>query len=135
MPFQLKIRRTEAGFSLIEVLIAMTVIGVGFLAVASMQGVSITSNHNSSLMTQATYLAEERIEELRNRSYININATGSPEANIDAQGQPGTGGLFTRTWTVAFDSPGVLMKTITVTVTWRERGLLHNVTMTTIICS
>ena len=123
----------RAGFSLLEVLMAVVVVGVGFLAAASMQGTSVGSNNRSAYMTVATYLAEDKIEELRNMNYQLIDAAGSPENGLDELGQVGTGGIFDRSWAVALDSPGVLMKTITVTVTWQERGVNHSLTMTTVI--
>ncbi|MFH1090486.1 MAG: prepilin-type N-terminal cleavage/methylation domain-containing protein [Pseudomonadota bacterium] len=124
-----KVRR--GGFSLIEVLVAVIVVGVGFLAAASMQGTSVGGNSRSALLTTATYLAEDKIEELRNRAYIAIDAIGSPENQIDGLGH--AGGLFSRSWTVLNDTPGRLMKTISVTVTWQERGAGHRLVMTTIV--
>lgn len=126
-------RSRESGFSLIEVLIAVLVVGIGFMAVASMTGTSISGNNRSSMMTVATYLAEDRLEELRNRDYADVSAVGSPEIGIDEQGNVVPNGLFTRSWVVTNDTPGTLMKTINITITWAERGVNHRLTMTTVI--
>lgn len=126
-----KLHTRPKGFNLIEVLVAITVIGIGFLAVASMQGTSISGNNRSSYMTEATYLAQDRIEQFRSTAYAGITTAGSPQTNIDEKGI--AGGIFTRSWAVVTDSPGLLMKTVTVTVTWTERGVNHSLTMTTVI--
>lgn len=128
-----KIRKTdrESGFTLLEVLIAVMVIGVGFMATASMQGTSVSGNSRSAFMTAATYLAEDKIEELRNTDYMAITVAGSPENSIDEMGS--AGGIYSRSWTVVNDSPGLLMKTVQVTVDWQERGVTHTLTMTTVI--
>jgi type IV pilus assembly protein PilV len=123
--------RRQSGFTLLEVLIAVLVIGVGFMATASMQGTSVSGNSRSAFMTAATYLAEDKIEELRNTDYMAITAAGSPENDIDELGN--AGGIYSRSWTVVNDSPGLLMKTVAVTVNWEERGVNHTLTITTVI--
>ncbi|MBF0530225.1 MAG: prepilin-type N-terminal cleavage/methylation domain-containing protein [Deltaproteobacteria bacterium] len=131
MRFMRKNQRKPAGFNLIEVLIATVIIGVGFMAMASLQATSISGNSRSSYLTEATYLAQDLIEQFRNTTYINISTAGSPQANITEQGN--AGGIFTRSWTVVNDSPGIMMKTITVTITWQERGMNNNLVMTSVI--
>lgn len=120
-----------SGFTLLEVLIAVMIIGVGFMAAASMQGTSVSGNSRSAYMTAATYLAEDKLEELRNTDYMAITQAGSPENNIDELGA--AGGIYSRSWTVVNDSPGLLMKTVAVTVNWNERGASHTLTMYTVI--
>lgn len=124
--------RPKAGFSVIEVLIAIMVVGIGFLATASMQGTSISGNNQSSYLTQAVYLAEDRIEELRNRPMAGLDTVGSPQTGIDEQGATGTGGIFTRSWSVTPNTPGPFMTTMAVNITWTERGINHNLTMNSI---
>ncbi len=53
-----------AGFTLIEVLIALVIFAIGMLAVAKMQGESIRGNTFSDLMTVAKTLAEAKMEQL-----------------------------------------------------------------------
>lgn len=54
----------QQGFTLIEILIAVTVFAIGILAVASMQISSIKGNSSASGLTEAATLAEEKMEEL-----------------------------------------------------------------------
>jgi type IV pilus assembly protein PilV len=128
--------RTESsgsrpGFTLIEVLIATAVIGVGFMAAATMQSMSIKHNHKSWLVTSATYLAMDKIEELRNLPNDQITAAGSPESDIDETGT--AGGVFTRSWTVQVDQPAIGMREVDVTVAWQERGQNRNIQVSTVI--
>jgi type IV pilus assembly protein PilV len=123
----------RGGFSLLEVLIAVVVVGIGFLAAASMQGTSISHNTKSGYLTSATYLAQDKIEGLRYVPFQFVTTDGSPEVQIDEVGD--AGGIFTRSWAVAMDTPGTLMRTVTVTVTWRVRGIIHSLTMTSVIAA
>jgi type IV pilus assembly protein PilV len=58
------LRGQSAGFTLIEVLIAISLLAVGMLAVASMQVSAITGNAHANRITEATTLAQDRLEEL-----------------------------------------------------------------------
>ncbi len=53
------------GFSLIEVLVALIVISVGLLALASLQGELFFSSSDSKSRSEAATIAQDRIEELR----------------------------------------------------------------------
>lgn len=104
---------------------ALVILAVGLLGIAAMQITSTRSNHFSHDMTQATILAQDKLEYLKNLSYNDSNLNhGIHDEGI----VPGT--LFTRFIEVAEDS-GNSMKTITVTVRWTERGP-HAVSFTTI---
>ena len=59
----------HSGFSLIEVMIAVIVISIGLLGLATLQGTSIRKNHESYLRSQATLLGHEIFDRMRaNRS-------------------------------------------------------------------
>lgn len=81
--------RKPRGFSMIEVLVAMVILAVGILGVASLQGSSLRFTHNAQLRSQATTIAQDMVERLRtnrdfalasNENYqVNIGATASGE--------------------------------------------------------
>ncbi len=104
------------GFTLIEVLITMTILAFGILAVASMQIWGIRGNSTAIWHTEAATTAADRIERLMTLAYDHADlATG-------AHG-PVTKDDYTLNWQVTTDAPVNNTKTIVVTVTWTDRGL------------
>src|SRR5262245_18472706 len=53
------------GFSLIEAMIAMVVLGIGLLMLSGMQGISIARNVDSSELTRVSNLASDMIERIQ----------------------------------------------------------------------
>ena len=60
-----RIIRGAAGFSLIEVLVALLVLSIGLLGMAALQAVSLKSNHGAYQRTQATFLAYDMMDRMR----------------------------------------------------------------------
>jgi type IV pilus assembly protein PilV len=58
-------RRPTAGFSLIEVLVALVVLSVGLLGLAALQQNAVKFNHGAHLASQATALAYDMAERIR----------------------------------------------------------------------
>jgi len=56
---------SERGFTLVEVLIALTIFAIGLLALASMQVTALRGNSNAQIVTDATALAEGTLEWLQ----------------------------------------------------------------------
>lgn len=54
-----------AGFTLIEVLVAVLVMSIGLLGLAGLQATSLRFNTDSSAQTQATYLASDMADRMR----------------------------------------------------------------------
>lgn len=57
--------RPQRGFSLIEVLIAVLILGVGLLGLALLQSISLRNGTSAAHRTQATNLAYEMIDMIR----------------------------------------------------------------------
>jgi len=109
--------KVTAGFTLIEVLVAMSLFSIAVLGVAAGATTVMRANQTSHYHTIATNLAQDKLEELKGRTVANINTTGSPENNIAVPGVPV---LFTRSWAVAGGAPVLGVTQITVTVTWTD---------------
>jgi type IV pilus assembly protein PilV len=58
-------KRQQAGASLIEVLVSMTVLAVGILGIGAMQTSTLKSNQNSYMRTQAVFHANDIVERMR----------------------------------------------------------------------
>jgi prepilin-type N-terminal cleavage/methylation domain-containing protein len=91
-------RRSHQGFSLLEVLVAVVILSVGLLALASLQISLMRSSTDSKARTVALSLAKERLENLRTftslTGYQNLADSGTqPPVTI--------GGIsYTPAWTV-----------------------------------
>ena len=66
----------QKGFSLVEVLVAILLLTVGLLALAKMQTQAVASNSYGNQLTQATFLAQDKLEELRllNECFLEVSA-------------------------------------------------------------
>lgn len=60
--------KAQAGSSLIEVLVSMTVLAVGILGLGAMQTSSMKANQNSYMRTQAVFHANDIIERMRSNT-------------------------------------------------------------------
>ena len=92
------------GLSIIEVIFALSIFTIGILAVSTLAISSVSSNASSRRITDATALAEDRLERLAAMAYDDIT-----------EGQE-TVGAYQITWLVG---EGVMIpntKSITVTV-------------------
>jgi type IV pilus assembly protein PilV len=58
-------RRHAAGFTLVEVLVALVVLSIGLLGVAALQMVGLKGNLSASFRTQASYLADDILDRMR----------------------------------------------------------------------
>lgn len=57
--------RKQNGFTLLEILVAMIVMAIGLLGLASLQAVSLTRNNDSYLRQQAALLASDMTDRMR----------------------------------------------------------------------
>ncbi len=112
--------KKQAGFTLIEVMIAFVILAVGLLALLTMQIVSIRANAFSSEMTYASMLAQRKFEELRNTAYDSIPAAGPTPVLDEVIGDATTKGIsYTVLRRVDDNTPATDMKTITLTINWQ----------------
>ncbi len=109
------------GFSLIELLIAMSVLAISMLATASMQYSVVRNNTQGNVSTQAGMLAKSQLEMLKNQDISSaVLAPGdySDATPIDGNGNPG--GIYKRSWRI--DLLGTSARRIRVTVQWAKFG-------------
>ena len=117
--------RHNQGFTIVEVLIALSMLTIGLLGVAGLTLMIIYGNSFSRTLTTATALAQDKLEELRDTPYENIEDGKKTlvERNI----------TYTRVWQVTADQPATGMKTVEVTVSWATLRQRQPVVLKTII--
>ena len=116
--------KKEGGFTLIEVLIAITIFAVGLLAVAAMQNSAILMNSSAGKLTNLSTWGMDKIEELSALPYADpwLETAGNPPGNDSAGNtHQEVSGDYTISWMVTDDNPLPNTKNITVTVTGRGK--------------
>lgn len=71
---QAKLSRKRKGFSLIEVVIGIGLVGVALIGLAQIFTYSVLNNSRAERMTNATFLAQEQIDMMRNLTADELNA-------------------------------------------------------------
>ena len=71
------------GFTLVEVLIAMTILSIGILGVAALTGTALKTSSYNQALTQAVSLAQDRLEALRSVNFDNLELTDNITARAD----------------------------------------------------
>lgn len=104
------------GFTLIEVLVAITIFSIGILGVAQLQLSSVSGNATSRMQTEATIFISDRIEQLMAAQYNDavLDPANNPQTDVQDE--------YTITWNVTDNTPAINTKTIRVVVDWNTRG-------------
>ncbi len=122
----------ETGFSLIEVLIGVIFLTICLLGVAGLQGMSVRGNFFSHNLMQATYVAQDRLELLKNLPLDSphLQAGNYHPGSITISTPEGSYSsvVFNPSYRVSVSGN---LRTITYTVTWND-GINHMVTFSTI---
>jgi type IV pilus assembly protein PilV len=119
------IYRDEA-FTLIEVMIALVVLSIGLIALAGLQVSAIKGNNFSKRITTAISIADDRIEQLKNIPYADIQA--EPATNLTVSNMN-----FSREVIVTINNPLPNTKRIDVTVRWIDGAKSYSMPISTII--
>jgi len=131
----------EAGFSLIEVLVALTILAVGLLGLALLQTTAIKGNAIASKSSIAVQVAQDKLEWFRNQPWAGITSSNGGTIGDNATsaavyatlpGNPGGdsvvvgGTTFSRVWAVTPVTGN--LRTVTVWACWMdEKSVWHNV--------
>ena len=96
------LKQREGGFTLLELMVAIVILSVGILGVATMQTSAMRANLRGYQMTEATTLAQDRLEYLLTQPFANLVAgthqadpdpnNPRPEITYDVEAVPGLAG-------------------------------------------
>ncbi len=103
--------RSDAGFSLIEIMVAITILGIGVLTLAGLFPLAMERVHVGDLESRATFHAEAKIEELKSLSWEDLRETAASDT-VDT--------MFRRSWRIEEDEPVLGMKQVEVQVVWSD---------------
>ncbi len=116
--------RSQSGFTLIELMIAMAILGIGMLTIGLAQMSAVKLAARSGHLSQAMYLAQEQME------LFMVMPPGNAQFLLPVVDQPDPGGpididptdndqtSFSRSWTIEPNTPAGGLTRITITVVW-----------------
>ena len=152
----MKTKDNEIGFTLLEVIVAISVFTVGLLAVASMQVSAIKGNTLAGGVTEATTWLSDQMEKLMvlpfDHAQLADTDSDGTDQDPDEDGVDDDGGNFgledataasadhqairgrcTLYWNVAPGEEIKDTKTVNVIVTWTDHGIPKRISMKHII--
>jgi type IV pilus assembly protein PilV len=115
----------NAGFTLVESLLTLALMSMSLLALAGLQITTLRGNALSRRITTAVSIAEQRLEQLKNTSYADIQAEAATQVTASDL-------HFTRQVAVT-DGPLPNTKSISVLVSWQGQSKTHMLPIATII--
>ena len=115
------IKGNQSGFTLIEVLISIGILGVGIMAISLMQAHFTGGNSQSRQFIRATDIAMNQIETLSNITDLSDTDldSGNHTETIDTYERD-----YTLSWTVTNNGDGTL--SVDVSVSWNDNGVVRN---------
>ncbi len=118
--------KQSCGFSLIEVLIALVILSIALLGMASLMSSATKYNASGNRLTEATTLAQDKLETLRITPWTQIVSSTTADAIVGSNGTN-----YTRGWVVVPNGDDTL-RTVTLTVAWND-GVAHSVSIVSAI--
>jgi len=137
--------RNQLGFTILEALVAVVIMGFGILSIAGMQASMSRNADNAKQRTEAVRLAQEKIETFR--SYTGIistlvgqSSTSSAALNWDALtngteiiNSNSANAIYTRNWTFGGNFSDS-MRGLTINVIWTDRaGDIQTISLSSIV--
>jgi prepilin-type N-terminal cleavage/methylation domain-containing protein len=113
------------GFSLIEVMIALSFLGIGLLAIAQLIPLGMAGITEARVRTIAVQAAQQRMDELKTSSFSSAVLTaGNYTETVDQ---------YTIVWTITDDDPVPGSKRVDMTATWPHLSGTRSASLTTYV--
>lgn len=124
-----RLRTSNRGFTLVEMMIALVLFGVGMMALAQVLPRGLSVRDKARRMSVATSMAQEEVERLRNLPFNDADLAGGTHADPNNP----VDGAYGRQWVVQDNTPVQDMKRVTVTVTFPTDSADSQAVVTTMI--
>ena len=111
------------GFSLLEVMVALSILAIGVLGATKGQIMAIKLSTTSRHAVLAMQLADEQMETLQGMPASDVLTLGSandPDNPLDPDPNDGVPMVFTRSWIVTPDGPEAGVIGLEVRVVWTD---------------
>lgn len=118
-------RQRNEGFSLIEVMIAITFLGIGLLAIGQLVPAGMAGITQARVRSSAVQAAQMRVDELQSEDYTAAALTAG--TYTEAVGD------YTLTWTVIDNTPVPGSKRINLTASWQTVTGTKSARLTTFV--
>ncbi|MDD5428680.1 MAG: hypothetical protein PHI58_05540 [Candidatus Omnitrophica bacterium] len=115
-------KRPAGAFTLTEVLVGIVLLTIVWLAAVNVIIVSRDAGSLARHKSQAVYLIQEKIENLRKKTFSSLaNGTTTATVTLDTRGTPSTTtGDLTGTMTTVISTPNTYYKKILISISWYE---------------
>lgn len=135
-----KRKPNDRGFSIIEVMIAISILSIGILALASMQVAAMRGNSFAGAVTEGSTWALDQIEKLMSLPWTDPSlldsdldgAGGLDDMGADADFRV-TQGKFSIHWNVANNVVTDNTRTVNVIVTWTDHDVQKSVSIQRVV--
>ena len=121
----MKTLRSNAGVTLVELLVASLLAAIGFLGLAALHANALRTTAVGRNMSVATALAAQQIEVLRRTPAASLASTDPEDITSGHR-------VYTRSATVAAVGPGTA-KQITVDVAWSDAFGAHDLALVSVV--
>lgn len=108
--------RSNKGFTLIEMLIALVVLSVGMLGFSKVSLTTINVNALNKRATTATALLQDRMESVKRSGYAGLKNASYAESYGAIQNYS----AYKSVTSVSFNTPAANMKTVSVNIFWHQ---------------
>ncbi len=119
---------SKDGFTLLEVMLTVVLFGTGLAALLQVASTGLFAGGENETELVAISLAQEKAEEIRNKSFSGMAIASEAKAVMASPFQK-----FKRSVDVANDTPVTDMERVTVTVYWDTKGIETNKTLITYV--
>ncbi len=113
--------RKKLGFTLVEVLVALTILAIAMLGFVPMVITTIRAHSFGNKMTRAAELAQDKLEDIRRMEFTDPDI--SPMAYPWSSTPETFDNIYERVYSVDLIAANTSIKRITVSVDWRATGV------------